>query len=207
VNNGQEAVDIFEAGRFDLILMDIQMPVMDGITATELIRKKDSSDIPIIALTAYAIKGDREKFISKGMNDYISKPIDLDEFYDTLNKHLKKKKSYDEAISDILSKLKSNKDNGNEGVILVDNFEKINMQLKYIALSVSRNQYEKLEERCYAFKNFVTSIGLKSLRKLIFDLEMNIRKEDDEKINVSYNKIIDYINDNSNQSLKGVEIK
>mgnify|MGYP003571712402 CR=1 FL=1 len=207
VSNGQEAVDIFETGRFDLILMDIQMPIMDGITATELIREKDSSNIPIIALTAYAIKGDKEKFISKGMNDYISKPIDLDEFYETLNKHLKTKKSYDEAISDILSKLKSNKDVGNESDILTENFEKINMQLKYIALSISRNQYEKLEERCYAFKNFVTSIGLKSLRRLIFDLEMNIRKEDDEKINVSYNKIIEYVNDNSNQSLKGVEIK
>ncbi|MCH4890410.1 PAS domain S-box protein [Acidaminobacter sp. JC074] len=207
VANGQEAVDTFESGRFDLILMDIQMPIMDGITATELIRKKDKENIPIIALTAYAIKGDKEKFISKGMNDYISKPIDLDEFYQTLDRHLKTKKSHDKAISDILSKLKSSDNSGDERKILIDNFDKINMQLKYIALSISRSQYEKLEERSYAFKNFVTSIGLKSLRKLIFNLEMNIRKEDDEKINVSYNKIIEYINENSNQTLKGVEIK
>jgi CheY-like chemotaxis protein len=77
VNNGEEAVETFtsEPEQFDLILMDIQMPRMNGIEATQVIREKGFSDIPIIALTAQAMKGDRERCIRAGMNDYISKPL------------------------------------------------------------------------------------------------------------------------------------
>jgi len=207
VNNGQEALDAFEPGRFDLILMDIQMPVMDGLTATEKIRQMDHSGIPIIALTAYAIKGDREKFLEKGMDDYISKPIDIDEFYSTLQKHMKPKEDEDDSISNILDKLKSKKLERDDSKVLDQHFEKINMQLRYIASSISKRQFEKLEERCYAFKNYATSLQLYDLRKMIFTLEMNIRKEDENKIVFSYNEIILYVNKNSSYVLKGVEIK
>ncbi|MCX6984552.1 MAG: response regulator, partial [Lentisphaerae bacterium] len=77
--NGAEAVRILEGKTYDLILMDIQMPVMDGIEATKIIRDKNSKVInhavPIIAMTAHALKGDREKCIAAGMNDYVSKPV------------------------------------------------------------------------------------------------------------------------------------
>jgi CheY-like chemotaxis protein len=76
-NNGREAVDRFaeNPGDFDLIFMDIHMPELDGISATTELRKKGFKDIPIIAMTADAMKGDREKCIKSGMNDYMSKPI------------------------------------------------------------------------------------------------------------------------------------
>lgn len=80
VTNGQEALDVIGKQNFDLVLMDIQMPVMDGYAATREIRKNNFySDIPIIALTANAMEGDREKSLSAGMNDHLSKPIDPDE--------------------------------------------------------------------------------------------------------------------------------
>ena len=78
VNNGQEAVDIVATQDFDLILMDVQMPVLDGLEATARIRKMDSpsiNTIPIIALTAHAMKGDREECLAAGMNGYVTKPI------------------------------------------------------------------------------------------------------------------------------------
>jgi len=79
--NGKEALDKFGSSRYDLILMDIQMPVMNGIIATKKIRELESStntQIPIIAITANALSGDKEVCLAAGMNDYISKPFQVD---------------------------------------------------------------------------------------------------------------------------------
>lgn len=77
--NGKLALEALEKDTFDLVLMDVQMPVMDGFEATRLIRQMngDIKDIPIIAMTAHAMEGDRERCIEAGMNDYIAKPIDV----------------------------------------------------------------------------------------------------------------------------------
>ena len=81
VENGEEALNICENSKIDLILMDMQMPVMNGFEATGKIRELEGySDIPIIALTAFAMKGDREKCLESGATDYIPKPIDSKEF-------------------------------------------------------------------------------------------------------------------------------
>lgn len=87
-NNGMEALKILQEGKYQLILMDVQMPEMDGFEATQKIREMDAPlrDIPIIAMTARALKGDREKCIEVGMNDYISKPIDHQELLEVLSK-------------------------------------------------------------------------------------------------------------------------
>ena len=79
--DGADALNKLETDAFDLILMDIQMPMMDGLEATRAIRFQDRfesiRDIPIIAMTAYAMAGDCQKFLSEGMNDYISKPVEI----------------------------------------------------------------------------------------------------------------------------------
>jgi signal transduction histidine kinase/CheY-like chemotaxis protein len=75
VNNGEEAVERLRAEDFTMVLMDIQMPEMDGYTATSVIRNELQSDIPIIAMTAHAMMGEKEKCIQLGMNDYVSKPL------------------------------------------------------------------------------------------------------------------------------------
>jgi len=86
-NNGKEALECLYQNVFDIILMDIQMPEMDGIETTKIIRNSEElyNNIPIIALTAYAMKGDREKFLKAGMNDYASKPIEIDSLIEKIN--------------------------------------------------------------------------------------------------------------------------
>ena len=89
-SNGQEAVDIFSKKNYSLVLMDIQMPIMDGYEATRLIRLKDKQ-IPIIALTANAMKEDVEKTKKADMQAHINKPINVNELYETLLKYLPEK--------------------------------------------------------------------------------------------------------------------
>ncbi|NOT01139.1 MAG: response regulator [Phycisphaerales bacterium] len=92
VKNGQETVDAFRDGAYDLILMDCQMPGMDGFDATRAIRQAESPAtgrrIPIIALTANAIKGDRERCLEAGMDDYLTKPLDPKSLIETIERFL-----------------------------------------------------------------------------------------------------------------------
>ncbi|KKM71620.1 hypothetical protein LCGC14_1428780, partial [marine sediment metagenome] len=89
-NNGREALRALNKGRFDLILMDVQMPVLDGYGATQEIRKdRRFKDLPIIAMTANAMAGDREKSLEAGMNDHVNKPIDPKGLFSTLAEWIK----------------------------------------------------------------------------------------------------------------------
>jgi CheY-like chemotaxis protein len=107
--NGEEALNLLPEHDFDCVLMDIQMPVLDGVQATKRIREMEreaevsegqekdtgqdipvsqNSSIPIIALTAHAMAGDREKFLEQGLNDYLAKPVDKEELLAALERNL-----------------------------------------------------------------------------------------------------------------------
>jgi len=91
VHNGEQALQALAKERFDCVLMDVQMPVLDGVEATKMIRasKTANKDIPIIALTAYAMSGDKDKFLKAGMDDYIAKPVVKDDLLRVLNRNLR----------------------------------------------------------------------------------------------------------------------
>jgi two-component system sensor histidine kinase/response regulator len=85
--NGVRAIEEFQKQRFDLILMDVQMPVMDGVDATAAIRQSEKitgGHIPIVAMTAHAMEGDRQRFLESGMDGYISKPVHSRELFETI---------------------------------------------------------------------------------------------------------------------------
>jgi len=91
VSNGQKAVQAIRENQYDLVLMDIEMPVMDGLEATREIRKMDDpqkSSIPIAALTAHALKGDKERFLAAGMDEYITKPVQTGRLIQTISRLL-----------------------------------------------------------------------------------------------------------------------
>jgi CheY-like chemotaxis protein len=90
-SNGREALAALEEGTFDLVLMDIQMPEMDGMEVTAKIREKENltgGHQPVVALTAHAMKGDQELCLAAGMDDYLTKPIRPQELDKLLNKYV-----------------------------------------------------------------------------------------------------------------------
>ncbi len=89
VSNGREAVEQAVREEFDLILMDIQMPIIDGVQATELLRNQHRLSVPIVALTAHTMEGDREAFLSTGMNGYLAKPFSPADLRDVIQEALK----------------------------------------------------------------------------------------------------------------------
>ena len=127
VANGAEVIKSMEILPYDLILMDVQMPVMNGVEATRLIREIEEkrvvlsadgnmsqsvkSNVPIIAMTAYAIQGDREQFLAAGMNDYVSKPVSPQELAERLRKWLPKNKDEGECIQNEQNTEKSDESN------------------------------------------------------------------------------------------------
>jgi len=89
--NGFEAVAMHRSGNFDCVLMDVQMPEMDGVEATHVIRSLEKMEkrprVPIIALTAYVMSGDRERFLAEGMDDHVGKPVQIEDLQRVLRKH------------------------------------------------------------------------------------------------------------------------
>ena len=103
VNNGLEAVDSVVRLPYDLVLMDINMPEIDGIAATQRIRSLNSpnSEIPIIAVTANALKDDCQKYLAAGMNDYVTKPIDPHRLADAIQRQCHIKIEVEDMIIDV----------------------------------------------------------------------------------------------------------
>ncbi|MDD2483483.1 MAG: response regulator [Eubacteriales bacterium] len=118
VDNGKEAVAIIESVRYDLILMDIQMPVMDGITATTEIRKNPvGQTVPILAMTASAFEEDRRRWIEAGMNDHLPKPVEPEELFRAIVKWVAPKKKLHESKVPQVSEKKETIDSNEPGVL------------------------------------------------------------------------------------------
>ncbi len=101
--NGREALEALEREEFDLVLMDVQMPEMDGLETTAAIRTKERGSglhLPVIALTAHAMKGDAERFLAAGMNGYLAKPLRPEELDDILAKYMALRKEAAKAVTD-----------------------------------------------------------------------------------------------------------
>jgi CheY-like chemotaxis protein len=95
--NGKEAVDKFDAApeKFDMIFMDVQMPEMDGKEATRILRKMGHTRVPIVAMTAHAMKGDRDMCIESGMDDYVTKPINRERVFDVITKYVFERRGHE----------------------------------------------------------------------------------------------------------------
>ncbi len=187
-NNGKEAINMVKNNNFDAILMDIQMPEMDGYEATKLIRNYHTK-IPIIAMTANAMRGDREKCLAAGMNDYISKPIDDNLLFAVLEKWVAGtlNKNYATITTDTNNKL--------EGINTTAGLKRLcgNQQLYYRLLRDFKHNYQhiiieinhtiqqnKLEKAIYLVHTIggtAGNLGIENVYKTAKNIELMLRSE------------------------------
>jgi CheY-like chemotaxis protein len=179
-NNGQAAVQCVKGNRFDLVLMDISMPVMDGVEATKIIREElKMASLPIVALTAHAIKGDKDHFMQAGMDGYISKPIQMDHFYHTIDRVT----SLDQDVDQIVKKLSDQTET--ESISeedLHDYFIELESASLRIQEAIRQEDYKTVEETAHYLKTVATTMGDKTVKKWAFKLELEARKENQIKL-------------------------
>lgn len=183
-DNGLKALEILSEETFDLILMDIQMPMMNGVEATKIIRekeKKSGAHIPIIALTAYALFGDREKFLKIGMDDYLPKPINLNDLHKCIEKAIMKEKN-NELYHDALYYLNIKETDNN----LEDQKEKIkrvSIEINKFKSLIFQENYKGCENSSHILKEL--SLNMKSviMKNASFRAELAARRKDMNGLN------------------------
>lgn len=195
VLNGEQAVSEHKSKNYDLILMDIQMPEVDGYTATKMIRKLDAplNSVPIIALTAHALLGDKEKCLVAGMNDYISKPVVAKEIVQIIDKYLgihKNKPQGDKKVVDKASDLfdfdrlnqVSLGDKEFEKDLLGDYFKDAEIKLETLKEFISQRNLKKIQELAHTLKGSSYSVGAKAIGDEALGIEISAKSNDIESV-------------------------
>jgi PAS domain S-box-containing protein len=181
--NGHDAIEKLKQNKFDIILMDVQMPVMDGLEATMEIRKNISESIPIIALTAYAIKGDDAKFIKAGMNDYLSKPFEEANLVKVVGKWLRKKMPNNDSIIASpasqslydLTKIEAIAKGNPAFVNKMVNLFKQHAPATMLEMenAYAQNNFDAIEKLAHRLKPTIDNMGITSIKDSIREIESN----------------------------------
>ena len=208
VNNGKEAIQLLTQMHFDIVLMDIEMPEMDGFTAVEKIRMGEAGDknknIPVIALTAHALSEIREKCYKSGMNDYITKPIDIYELSLSIKKNYVKRTNINNFSNNFYSNTNNVKDilnikdalrriGGDKELLktLLENFsDQFNELLNKYNSAKNEQNFRKMYICIHSLKSSCGIIGAESLQDLCIKFELVIKEEKKELIEEYYNDLV-----------------
>ncbi len=185
--NGIQALKWLERSAFDLVLMDVQMPEMDGLTATRIIRADPRwADLPVIALTAYALKGDRERCLEAGMNDYVSKPVRAPELFAAIARHIPdahvigpdRQLPADAPINwaEVMERLGDDRAFFDELIQLF--FQEIEQELPAMAQAVQNGNAETLIRLAHNLKGAAATLSAEPLRAAAAELELLARNGD-----------------------------
>jgi two-component system, sensor histidine kinase len=179
--NGAEAIDALQLSDFDLVLMDVQMPVLDGREATRIIRQNYNKTIPIIALTANAVKGDMEKCLETGMNDYLTKPYEEEVFISLIAKWLGREIHFETVkekpvINQPLFNLDMLRKIGEGNDEFVDKMLRIFIQqvpaaVDEIRLAYEAGNIEMVKKIAHRIKPSLGNMGIVSLKEVIEKIE------------------------------------
>lgn len=193
--NGKAGVNLFMSKPYDLVLMDIEMPEMNGYQTTAYIRTELKSQVPIIAMTAHAMAGEKEKCLQLGMNDYISKPINADLLFSKIM--MVDEPSSIQTVTDpetltsvIRLDFLSDSVKGNKEVILniLDLFlEQVPEDLNVLQEAIEKEDYLTIRNRSHKMKSSVSVMGMESCMSTLEEMEnLGKRSENMERIKVLY---------------------
>lgn len=197
-NNGRQAVDLVQRDAFDLVLMDIQMPEMDGVEATLQIRAlpdANISNIPIVALTANLSKSDTERYVAAGMNDWLAKPFEEDRLFQVIAKNLRDhssltntgvqqapgtntgspEKLYDLSMVEAIA-------GGDDGFVkrMVQLFlETMPQTLGDLQTQTAAENWQAVGKNAHKLKSTIDSMGIESLKEDIRNIESNGKNNQD----------------------------
>ncbi len=195
-DNGFEALKVMEERHFDLVFMDIQMPKMDGIETVRRIRRKErligGERAIIIALTAYALQGDRERFLRAGMDDYVAKPVQIERLFETIERALAKRRdgipggmdTYDNTAYEYegLETRNNNIARRTLGGIMLNT-----MLLKDV---IKKRDMENAEKHAHQIRQLAAMAGENELKRIAFRLELATRKRDFVAVNRCLEEIL-----------------
>lgn len=193
--NGKEAIEKFQSNDYELIFMDVQMPELDGLAATQKIRQlENGKSIPIIGLTAHVAPEHKQECFDAGMDGYISKPFEWDDVYNILSKKLNNNSNKKPPIN--INKLLKNINN-NENLLkkislyFLNNYEK---DLDKFNEAYSESNYEDLARRAHKYKSELGNFGAEEAVKLTKKIEKVSKSEDKSELSDLVSKLNDIIN-------------
>ncbi len=203
-NNGKEAIKTLEVSDYDLILMDCQMPEMDGYETTQIIRDGESAvknhNVPIIAMTANTMSGDRERCLEAGMNDYIAKPIDVQELADIIGRHLFEEKDEQSESNDLsvpqfveqsaTDTIESEYGDDPDLIELIDEFVLgLNDDLKTMNEALENGEHDALRRLAHQIKGAGGSYGYPMITEVGKMLEDAAKEQDSDNCTLALNKL------------------
>ena len=195
-NNGKEAIEHVRKKHFDIIFMDIQMPGMDGIEATRKIKKLKKERLPkIVAMTAYAMKEDEEKFLKLGMDDYLPKPIRANDLIEKVSKWTEASKNQNGKKSIV-----------NKNFEDIINYEVLEQLKKYVGQDMLSSVYNEFEEETLeqlsACKKAISNNDWKGIQMLLHTIKGTSGTLGIEKVSEKAKEIESLLKKNSNQSIE-----
>lgn len=204
--NGKEALDYINTQHFDLILMDIQMPIMDGFEATKAIRNQEKNTekhVPIVAMTAHAIKGIKEHCLEVGMDGYISKPIRYEKLFETIDlilspgavtitkKETSEKKNVEKLFDRDVALARVDGDSELLREIIHIFFEDTPYKMEKLHQAIENNDATSVEMQAHSLKGSAGNIGANVIKEVALQMELAGKEKDLENARSLYKKLVD----------------
>jgi len=206
VNNGKEVIEEVKRNNYSIILMDIQMPEMDGYTATNILRNEMGLSIPIIAMTAHAMTGEKEKCLQMGMNDYVSKPIKETVLYNMIGQHAQNIPETDTIELQLIQlnylRSLSGGDKEFEKQLLTQFLEQLPEEITQLDAAIENGEFDRIRQTAHSLKSTVGYVGLADeLNPYLTRIEQDAAAKQSNNMKVDF----DYVKNKCDVALTEVE--